>query len=66
MMRITPLAVWASGLNDPALIRKAVVAEVEHTHPHKLVHDAIFIYCMAIRFLLSNQGQAQEAFEHAY
>jgi len=47
-MRITPLAVWLSNITDMKEIKKVIVADVELTHPNKLVHDAIFIYCITI------------------
>lgn len=68
MMRITPLAVWASGLESSEDLYKAVVTDVELTHPNKLVHQSIFIYCQAIQFLLNNpecKTRAQDAFDNA-
>ena len=47
-MIITPMAVWLSKITDPKVMKKAIVADVELTHPNKLVHDAIFIYCLTI------------------
>ena len=68
LMRITPLAVWLSKVTNPQEIKKVVVADVSMTHPNKLVHDCVFIYCMTIRFLLkyrSNKDRAQLAYDHA-
>ena len=53
-MRITPLAVWTSSLSTLEEVRTAVVNDVEFTHPNVLVHDAVFIYCKAIHYLLLN------------
>lgn len=67
-MRITPLAVWLSDITDIKQIKKAVVADVELTHPDKLVHDAIFIYCIAIRYLLKKSyvlDRAQKVYDLA-
>ena len=53
-MRITPLAVWAAEIDDLAKHRDVIVSETELTHSNPLVHDAAFIYCQAIAFLLKN------------
>ena len=52
-MRITPMIVWASSLEETDFF-KAIVSEVEHTHPNKLVQDAIKVYSMAVKMLLNN------------
>jgi len=48
LMRITPLAVWASGLTEAKDLKDAVVADTEFTHPNPLAQEAIFIYCASI------------------
>ena len=36
-MRITPLAVWCSALDDHKEVKAAVISDVQFTHPNKLV-----------------------------
>ena len=50
-MRITPLVVWASSLNDNDFY-KAIKADVEFTHSNLLVINAVFVYGIAIKYLL--------------
>jgi len=67
MMRVTPLAVWASSLDDEQL-KRAVVAETEITHGEKITQEATFIYCATIKYLLNNpdeEERAQKAFDYA-
>ena len=68
LMRITPLIVWGSTLDDPFEFYKAIKADVEFTHPNRLVHDAIFLYGIAIQYLLNNPAdpsRSQNAFGKA-
>ena len=68
MMRNTPLAVWASGLESAEDVYKAIVSDVSMTHPNRLVHSAIFLYALSIKYLLNNkdiENRAQEAFKIA-
>ena len=53
-MRITPLAVWASSF-DLEDIKKAVIEDVQFTHPNQLVQEAVFIYCATIKYLLEQK-----------
>ena len=52
-MRIFPIAVWAAELSDEEFLR-AITAEVELTHPNKIVHCAAKVYSMCIKILLNN------------
>lgn len=64
-MRITPLIVWASALEEKDFF-KAIVADVELTHPNRLVQDAIKVYGVAVKYLLNNPkdtNRAVNAFE---
>ena len=64
-MRSTPLAVWASGLGFDDF-RKASNAETQLTHPNGAANDAVFLYNLAIKYLLQNhidEDRAQKAFE---
>ena len=51
LMRMTPLIVWASGLNTSDF-KEAIDRDREMTHPYQLVEDAGFLYGLAIRHLL--------------
>lgn len=54
LSRITPLAVWTSGLKDEGEVRRAVEAECSLTHSNDIVLDACYVYCLAIHNLLKN------------
>lgn len=63
------MAIWSSSLKTPEEIYRACKAEVEFTHPNKLVQDAIYLYSVAIQYLLLNPAdpdRAQNAFKYAY
>ena len=63
-----PLAVWASSLRSLQDVKRAVVAEVELTHPDMLVQAAAFLYAASIKYLLNHpdeQNRAQRAFDQA-
>ena len=64
LMRITPLAVWASMISDPTKHKAVITAEAELTHRSPVVHDAAFVYSQAIAYLLLNEGDAAGAFKH--
>ena len=57
-MRVIPVAVWGSGLLAPGKepnyenFKKVIVADVEFLHPHTLIHESTFIYCVAIAHLI--------------
>ena len=52
LMRVTPLAVWAAKLHETQLF-PLVKSEVEITHPIETCQYAVYIYCAAIRQLLT-------------
>jgi ADP-ribosylglycohydrolase len=60
LMRITPLAIWCSRLEDEMDVEAAVKEDVTLTHLDETVIDAAVIYVLAIRFLLNNQGNMNE------
>jgi len=47
-MRATPLCVWASSLPNAEDIYNAQKADAEFVHPNEIVHNAIFLYSIAI------------------
>lgn len=53
-MRVMPLAIWAAEIEDHHMHRKLIKSETELTHFNELAHDAAFVYCRAIAFLLKN------------
>jgi len=52
-MRISPMIVWASALEDEDFFA-AIIADVELTHPNRLVQDAIKVYSYCVKMLLNN------------
>ena len=67
-MRATPLCVWAANLKDPKDLYNAHKADAEFVHPNEIVHNAIFLYSIAIQYLLNNPtdpDRAQKAFDIA-
>jgi len=52
LMRITPLAIWCRNLSEKD-IKKAVKAEIRHTHPSKIVLKACFYWVLAIVKLMN-------------
>ena len=61
LMRITPLAVWCSKLDDIEQMENAIYLEQSFTHPNPITQQAAFTYCLAIRYLLRNQGDIEGA-----
>jgi len=56
-MRSTPIAVWASNLENLKnyeLFKKVTVADARFVHAHKIVHETIFLYNISIAHLLNN------------
>jgi hypothetical protein len=53
-MRATPLAIYGSKLSLKELYL-LTDADVKMTHPNYLVHEAVFMYCVAIKLLLDNR-----------
>ena len=54
LMRIAPLAVWASNVTEIDDLKKIISLDVSFTHSNQLVHDAVLIYSAAIGFLVRN------------
>ena len=57
MARIVPLIVYLSDLNNDENYKdfKTILSiEINITHSNKLVHQAIHLYAIAIKFLLNN------------
>lgn len=61
MIRITPLIVWASKIKDTEEFCQAVISDTELTHSNLLVHDAIKIYALTMRYLIQNPNDPQRA-----
>jgi len=55
------MAVWTSSLTNEEEVFQAVKSDVEITHPNKLVHAAISLYCLAIHFLIINRDDENRA-----
>lgn len=67
LARISPLAVWAAGVDNLNLHYRLIKADVTFTHTHGLVIDCAFLYSQAIAILLKNAGnsnKARMAFDH--
>lgn len=65
-MRITPLAIWTYNLSDEEKY-EAITHDVRMTHPNTVVHEANFLYCLAIQYMLKNHDsktRCQDAFNH--
>ena len=60
-MRATPLVVWASSLSNPSDLYQAHKADGEFVHPNAIVHDAIFLYSVAIQHLLNHPDDTDRA-----
>ena len=71
MARITPLIVYLSELqeeNNYQKFRDILSIEINLTHPNKLVHQAVHLYSIAIKYLLNNfksksNARASKAFD---
>lgn len=62
------MAVFTSALS-PEDAREIISAEVSLSHPHKAVQDCIFLYEIAIHYLLNNPNEkkrGENAFELVY
>ena len=51
-MRATPLPIWGYKLSDDDLY-KACVEDTKLTHSNKVPHEAVAIYCIAIKHLIN-------------
>ena len=68
MMKLSPLAVWTSSLEDAQEIKKAVYADVEFIHSNELVKLICYIYTSSMNYLLNNPkdpNRAKKAYELA-
>ena len=71
LMKATPLAVFCAELEQKKNYKKfkeIVAADCSWIHPHEMVHDAVFLYCVAIAHLLNNPTsptRAKDAFDLA-
>ena len=73
MMRISPLAVWLSGLVEDErdkgkleLYRNIITCDYSLTHADPLAQDCTFLYSLAISFLLNNpksENKGQKCFD---
>ncbi|KAK0403979.1 hypothetical protein QR680_017221 [Steinernema hermaphroditum] len=64
LMRISPMGIATARWKKEQRVRECVVADVELTHCHELVKEAVVAYVMAIRALI-NGDPAESAFEAA-
>lgn len=64
LMRITPLAVWGHKLSDEDLLQ-AVKLQTNLTHSHNDPNLACYLYCLAIKHLINNPGDAKGAYQKA-
>lgn len=59
-MRATPIAVY-SHLLEPKNLREVIKQDVQLTHSHVNVHDAILLYCYAIGQLIKYADEDERA-----
>ena len=55
-MRMAPLAVYLSKMENPNDVKKAVKIDTNHTHSSKIVEDCNFTIAMCVRSLLRGEG----------
>jgi len=68
LMGISPLCVWLSSLQKNDEIKKVTDAFTELIHPNKLLQSVAFLFCVAVKYLIthpSDQNRAQKAFDMA-
>ena len=65
LMRITPLAVWASKLK-PSDLATAVWEETRLTHPNRVALNASILYVSVIQHLLNNKGDYKGAYNRCF
>ena len=61
MMRATPLAVWASKIEDMDTLQKLVSMDVMFTHGSETVHQSVLIYSATIGYLIRNASNPDKA-----
>jgi len=72
LAKVTALAVRGAPLEDAKnfkLMKELCSADAKWIHPNPMVHDAIFLYCVAIGHLLNNpqkSTRARDAFNMVY
>lgn len=57
LIRCAPLAVWGSNLMHNRDFKKLIVSESELTHAHPVVHELTFVYCAAIKVLVTSSSK---------
>lgn len=68
LVRVPPLAIWSTTLESDEDVKRAIICDVELTHPNKTAQDMVFVYAMSMRFLLNNfemKDRAYRAYELA-
>jgi len=65
LMRITPMAIYSSKIEDPKLYELAIRSETSLTHSNLNIQQACVCYCLAIRTLISTLGDRKKAYETA-
>jgi len=67
MMRCTPMAVWASGIENIQLFKSVVFEEARFTHSNIIAQQAAFAYELGIKYLLNHpndKARGKAAFEY--
>jgi ADP-ribosyl-[dinitrogen reductase] hydrolase len=64
LMRILPLAIWASRLPDEQLVRAARL-EATLSHPHQICQDCNAVYCLLVAHLIHHPGDRDGALQKA-
>ncbi len=62
MLRLVPLAIWASRLESDQDLFEAVRLYCGITHLHELVVESCYLYCYAIKQLIVNECSASDAY----
>lgn len=55
-MRMAPLAVYLSKMEDPADVQRAIKIDTNHTHSNRIVEDCNFAIAMCVRSLIRGEG----------
>jgi len=63
LMRITPLAIFCSQIDDIKLFENAIRSEVSLTHSSLIAQNAAICYCLAIKTLINENGDRKKAYE---
>lgn len=62
LMRILPLAIWSRNLSYAEIIEYAK-ADAKLSHPNKVCQEVNAIYCIAITYLINNEGDTKGCIE---